>query len=228
VNCLNAHGFEGLFDFFYAPLDFSSACLLGYAFVNFTHHQHAMRAWQLFKGEKLVLAGIVTSAPALKSNKTCEVSWARIQGLDANLKHYKNSPVNELAVEFRPMRVDRTTVTPFESRGAAAQQVQAYQQPRSPRSSGRNTHGKVAGGKLFVGGLAAETTSTSLRRYFEKYGVVEEAVVMTNKDTGVSRGFGFCTFRDTAVASRVLTEVRSHSIDGIPVAVRSYTSHNNK
>lgn len=49
--------------------------------------------------------------------------------------------------------------------------------------------------KLFVGGLAWETNSDTLRTYFEQFGDILEAVVITHKNTGRSKGYGFvCTF----------------------------------
>eukprot|EP01036_Dinobryon_divergens_P022137 gene22137-30373_t len=48
--------------------------------------------------------------------------------------------------------------------------------------------------KIFVGGLAAEITEKEFGDYFAKFGVVKDAVVMVDRNTGRSRGFGFITF----------------------------------
>lgn len=45
--------------------------------------------------------------------------------------------------------------------------------------------------KVFVGGLAWETQSETMRRYFEQFGEILEAVVITDKNTGRSKGYGF-------------------------------------
>lgn len=45
--------------------------------------------------------------------------------------------------------------------------------------------------KLFVGGLPYHTTDKSLREHFNVYGDIEEAVVITDRQTGKSRGYGF-------------------------------------
>lgn len=45
--------------------------------------------------------------------------------------------------------------------------------------------------KVFVGGLAWETQSETLRQHFEQYGEILEAVVITDKNTGRSKGYGF-------------------------------------
>ncbi|GIY41287.1 RNA-binding protein 38 [Caerostris darwini] len=47
--------------------------------------------------------------------------------------------------------------------------------------------------KIFVGGLPYHTTDKSLRQFFEAFGDIEEAVVITDRQTGKSRGYGFCT-----------------------------------
>lgn len=48
--------------------------------------------------------------------------------------------------------------------------------------------------KLYVGGLSWDTNSSSLQKAFEAYGEVQEAKVITDPDSGRSRGFGFVTF----------------------------------
>ncbi|KAK1266706.1 hypothetical protein QJS04_geneDACA014514 [Acorus gramineus] len=45
--------------------------------------------------------------------------------------------------------------------------------------------------KVFVGGLAWETQSETMRRYFEQFGEILEAVVISDKNTGRSKGYGF-------------------------------------
>jgi len=45
--------------------------------------------------------------------------------------------------------------------------------------------------KIFVGGLPYHTTDASLRKYFETFGDIDEAVVITDRQTGKSRGYGF-------------------------------------
>ena len=45
--------------------------------------------------------------------------------------------------------------------------------------------------KIFVGGLPYHTTDKTLQEYFEQFGDIEEAVVITDRQTGKSRGYGF-------------------------------------
>ncbi|KAJ4962914.1 hypothetical protein NE237_022853 [Protea cynaroides] len=60
--------------------------------------------------------------------------------------------------------------------------------------------------KVFVGGLAWETQSGTLRRFFEQFGEILEAVVITDKNTGRSKGYGFVTFRDPESARRACAD----------------------
>lgn len=54
--------------------------------------------------------------------------------------------------------------------------------------------------KVFVGGLAWETQSETLRRHFEQYGEILEAVVISDKNTGRSKGYGFVSVLDFGVS----------------------------
>lgn len=56
--------------------------------------------------------------------------------------------------------------------------------------------------KIFVGGLAWETKRETMRRYFEEFGEILEAVVITDKNTGRSKGYGFVTFKDSDSAMK--------------------------
>lgn len=58
--------------------------------------------------------------------------------------------------------------------------------------------------KIFVGGLPYHTTDSSLRKYFEVFGEIEEAVVITDRQTGKSRGYGFVSIDSSASLLRTL------------------------
>lgn len=55
----------------------------------------------------------------------------------------------------------------------------------------RSRFGDTTLTKVFVGGLAWETPSEGLRQHFEQYGDILEAVVITDRLTGRSKGYGF-------------------------------------
>jgi len=73
--------------------------------------------------------------------------------------------------------------------------------------------------KLFVRGLAWETTSEQLLEKFKEYGPVEEGTVCTDKSTGKSRGFGFVTFASVVGALEALKS-ETHDIAGRTAHVR--------
>lgn len=68
--------------------------------------------------------------------------------------------------------------------------------------------------KLFVGGLAWATDDASLRAAFQPFGNVSDAVVIKDRDTGRSRGFGFVTFSDDASGQAALTAMNGATLDG--------------
>jgi RNA recognition motif-containing protein len=68
--------------------------------------------------------------------------------------------------------------------------------------------------KLFVGGLAWATDDQGLADAFSQFGAIVEAKVVTDRDTGRSRGFGFVTFEDEAAAQAALDGMNGRDLDG--------------
>jgi RNA recognition motif-containing protein len=73
--------------------------------------------------------------------------------------------------------------------------------------------------KLFVGGLSWETTDAGLRDAFASYGEITEAKVITERDTGRSRGFGFVTFARDEDADAAISKMDGTSLDGRTIKV---------
>jgi cold-inducible RNA-binding protein len=73
--------------------------------------------------------------------------------------------------------------------------------------------------KVFVGGLAWATDSDRLRSAFEKYGEIVEATVITDRDTGRSRGFGFVTFSGGEAMKQAISAMDGADLDGRSVRV---------
>jgi hypothetical protein len=67
--------------------------------------------------------------------------------------------------------------------------------------------------KIYVGNLPFSTTNRDLETMFEKYGTVESAQVVTDRDTGRSRGFGFVEMNDEG-ARKAIAEMAEAAIDG--------------
>ncbi|RID46673.1 hypothetical protein BRARA_I03319 [Brassica rapa] len=70
----------------------------------------------------------------------------------------------------------------------------------------RSPFGDTTFTKVFVGGLAWETPTEEMRRYFDQFGEILEAVIITDKTTGKSKGYGFVTFREPDSATRAVAD----------------------
>lgn len=73
--------------------------------------------------------------------------------------------------------------------------------------------------KLFVGSLSWNTDDDGLRNAFEEFGEVTDAKVITERDTGRSRGFGFVTFANSDDAQSAISAMDGQQLDGRTIAV---------
>ncbi len=73
--------------------------------------------------------------------------------------------------------------------------------------------------KLFVGGLAWATTDASLHAAFSQFGEVIDAKVITDRETGRSRGFGFVTFAEGPQAQEAIQKMDGQELDGRSIRV---------
>jgi len=73
--------------------------------------------------------------------------------------------------------------------------------------------------KLFVGSLSWDTTDQTLRDAFTRFGEVVEAKVITERDSGRSRGFGFVTFADDDAGRKAISEMNGAELDGRTIRV---------
>ncbi len=72
---------------------------------------------------------------------------------------------------------------------------------------------------LYVGGLSFDTTDDGLRTFFEQAGTVDSASVITDRDSGRSRGFGFVEMATEAEASKAVEELNGKMLDGRTLTV---------
>ncbi|KAK4754875.1 hypothetical protein SAY87_008632 [Trapa incisa] len=73
-------------------------------------------------------------------------------------------------------------------------------------------------GKIFVGGLARETTNAQFVKHFGQYGEITDSVIMKDRKTGQPRGFGFVTYADPSVVDKVIED--THVINGKQVEIK--------
>eukprot|EP01017_Pseudomicrothorax_dubius_P035042 TRINITY_DN4863_c0_g2_i2.p1 TRINITY_DN4863_c0_g2~~TRINITY_DN4863_c0_g2_i2.p1 ORF type:complete len:218 (+),score=54.48 TRINITY_DN4863_c0_g2_i2:187-840(+) len=86
---------KGKFDFFYLPIDFKNKCNVGYAFINFIDTRFIRPFCEEFAGKRW---------EKFNSEKICEIKYARIQGRDALIQHFKYSSVmNQSDKKLKPI-----------------------------------------------------------------------------------------------------------------------------
>jgi cold-inducible RNA-binding protein len=67
---------------------------------------------------------------------------------------------------------------------------------------------------IFVGNLSFGATEGSVRSLFEAYGTVDRVSIVTDRDTGQARGFGFVEMSVNADADRAISELNGRDLDG--------------
>ncbi|KAK4264984.1 hypothetical protein QN277_026095 [Acacia crassicarpa] len=97
------------YDFVYLPIDFNNKCNVGYGFVNMTSPEATMRLYKAFH---------LQHWEVFNSRKICQVTYARVQGLEALKEHFKNSKFpceieHYLPVVFSPPRDGRQLTAPL-------------------------------------------------------------------------------------------------------------------
>jgi len=68
--------------------------------------------------------------------------------------------------------------------------------------------------KVYVGNLPWSVDLDGLRKLFESFGEIEEAIVITDKFNGRSKGFGFVTFKDDEAGKKAVAEMHEKEIEG--------------
>jgi RNA recognition motif-containing protein len=94
------------------------------------------------------------------------------------------------------------------------QQLENRSAPRKPTS---------IPSRLFVGGLSWDTTEAMLQETFVNFGPLIEVVIVKDRDTGDSRGFGFVTMADRKDASRAIKALNNTELDGRRIEVNAAT-----
>ncbi len=72
---------------------------------------------------------------------------------------------------------------------------------------------------IYVGNLPFRSTGDDLERLFGEYGAVDSAAIITDRDTGRSRGFGFVEMGNDQEAQRAIDELNGFEMDGRPLTV---------
>jgi cold-inducible RNA-binding protein len=67
---------------------------------------------------------------------------------------------------------------------------------------------------IFVGNLSFGATEAAVRSLFEAYGAVERVNIVTDRDTGQARGFGFVEMTTNSEADRAIAELNGRDLEG--------------
>lgn len=73
--------------------------------------------------------------------------------------------------------------------------------------------------KLYVGNLPYSVTDEDLKSMFADYGQIEEAVIIFDKFSQRSKGFGFVTLADDAMAQKAIEEMNGKEVEGRALVV---------
>jgi hypothetical protein len=73
--------------------------------------------------------------------------------------------------------------------------------------------------KLFVGGFGPSTTVADLRTFFSRFGEIVDVIIVPNRSTGQSRGFGFVSYQSAAAADEAIKNMNGVELDGHPLRV---------
>jgi RNA recognition motif-containing protein len=72
---------------------------------------------------------------------------------------------------------------------------------------------------LYVGNLTFDTDSSQLENLFAQHGAVTKAQVITDRDTGRSRGFGFVEMEKSDEAQKAIAALNGHNLNGRQLTV---------
>lgn len=73
--------------------------------------------------------------------------------------------------------------------------------------------------KIFVGNLSFSATENEVRDMFEQFGTVDSVAILTDRETGRSRGFGFVEMSDNNEADRAIQNLNGKNLGGRPLNV---------
>ncbi|CAN6896258.1 hypothetical protein Bca52824_076401 [Brassica carinata] len=96
-----------------------------------------------------------------------------------------------------------------------------FRQPRAMQAANAMLQGNLSltPSKLFVGGLSPTTDVDILKEVFGKFGKIVDVVVVSDRETGVSKGFGFVTYDSIDAANKAMQQMNDQELDGRIIGV---------
>ncbi|CAF2084076.1 unnamed protein product [Brassica rapa] len=96
-----------------------------------------------------------------------------------------------------------------------------FRQPRALQAANAMLQGNLSltPSKLFVGGLSPTTDVDILKDVFGRFGKIVDVVVISDRETGVSKGFGFVTYDSIDAANKAMQQMNDQELDGRIIGV---------
>ncbi|CAH8381204.1 unnamed protein product [Eruca vesicaria subsp. sativa] len=96
-----------------------------------------------------------------------------------------------------------------------------FRQPRALQAANVMLQGNLSltPSKLFVGGLSPTTDVDILKDGFGRFGKIVDVVVISDRETGVSKGFGFVTYDSIDAANKAMHQMNDQELDGRIIGV---------
>ena len=148
---------QGKYNFFYLPIDFKNQCNVGYAFINLTDPLWILKLNEKFNGKRW---------SHFNSGKICEITYARIQGKEALVAHFRHSTLMQVDESCQPLLLNENQEveeifafagSPNQSRKGAPQN----RQHRQGGHQGQNQRMQQGMNKQNPGGVDSKSDSGS-------------------------------------------------------------------
>ncbi|KAK8970273.1 Heterogeneous nuclear ribonucleoprotein 1 [Platanthera guangdongensis] len=167
------------------------------------------------------------------ANAELSASKAKVEGVEEEFEMLSANKVKLKEIEEEGEEVYEENENKIEeeikddgSDGGGEQRAVESEQPPEKRIGSvdskeqdkRQHYSASSPGKIFVGGIAWDTTEKEFFNHFAKYGEITDSVIMKDKHTWAPRGFGFVTFADPSIIDTILGD--EHSIGGRMVEVK--------
>ena len=82
--------------------------------------------------------------------------------------------------------------------------------------------------KLFVGGIAWATTEEQLREAFAEHGEIKDLIIIKDRETGRSKGYGFVTMESEEAGKNAMEQINGKEVDGRTLRVDEATERKPK
>lgn len=120
-------------------------------------------------------------------------------------------------------RMTGTRAVPITTAEAVTGNLNIVEEAIRVRRAAAVERGRTIPSRLFVGSLSWNTTGDDLREAFSQYGPVTEAVVVNDRDTGKSRGFGFVVMENHKDVAAAIDGLNGSEMDGRTIVVNVAT-----